>query len=44
MLMQEYFLGDPKPVYPMPPNGFRPSKIAALANCKLARDCDEDHC
>ena len=34
---QEYFLGHPKPVYPRPPNGFRPSEVGALGSCKSRR-------
>ncbi|ORX41001.1 polynucleotide kinase 3 phosphatase-domain-containing protein [Kockovaella imperatae] len=41
---EEYFLGDPRPVYPMPPNGFRPAKVGSLvppvvpSHTPIARD------
>jgi len=31
---EEYFLGDEKPEYPIPPVGFQPSKLAILATCE----------
>ena len=39
---QEYFLGDPKPVYPIPPNGFRPSKLASPASRKFLHLSPDD--
>ncbi|ORY31226.1 polynucleotide kinase 3 phosphatase-domain-containing protein [Naematelia encephala] len=40
---EEHFLGQPRPPYPIPPTGFRPSKLANLATRASERNKSSAH-